>query len=456
MKDICLIEASLIGALCYDGKRFWPEVAERLKSEFFDVVLLGQAFASAERLSLIGEDIDLIGIATDMADHYEEVDAYLAHGELMVWVNQVPDDIDEAKVRSYAMAISANRARLMIIDAGKSLSNETGDIDDLIAKASKTVSNAATMVDTESTMVDAKEAMRRTLQVIAKASQADGRIGIRSGLTELDEILAGFKPGELIILGARPAMGKTALALTIAKHVAVETKIPVLVFSLEMGAESLGMRVASMCSGISMGKLRVGSVSTSENLRLQDAAEEISGTPLLIDEAASITLPKISARAKRWRQSMGDGPGLIVIDYLTLITDSARKGATKTELVGEISRGLKQLAREIGVPILCLSQLSRELEKRQDKRPIMSDLRDSGSIEQDADVILFLYRDEVYNKQSPDAGTAELIIAKQRSGSVGTVRLTFCPQQTTFTDLSANALGAGPVVREYVSAQVTC
>jgi replicative DNA helicase len=294
--------------------------------------------------------------------------------------------------------------------------------------------------------------MRRTLQVIAKASQADGRIGIRSGLTELDEILAGFKPGELIILGARPAMGKTALALTIAKHVAVETKIPVLVFSLEMGAESLGMRVASMCSGISMGKLRVGSVSTSENLRLQDAAEEISGTPLLIDEAASITLPKISARAKRWRQSMGDSSGLIVIDYLTLITDSARKGATKTELVGEISRGLKQLAREIGVPILCLSQLSRELEKRQDKRPIMSDLRDSGSIEQDADVILFLYRDEVYNKQSPDAGTAELIIAKQRSGSVGTVRLTFCPQQTTFTDLSANALGAGPVVREYVSA----
>jgi replicative DNA helicase len=242
-------------------------------------------------------------------------------------------------------------------------------------------------------------------------------------------------------------MGKTALALSIAEHIAVENKVPVLVFSLEMGAEQLGMRVLSMRSKISMGKLRVGDVNERDTYKLSDAADDISESPLTIDEAASLTMPKIIARAKKWRQGIGDRDAIILIDYLTLIQDSGRKGANKAELVGEISRGLKQLARELKVPVICLSQLNRELEKRQDKRPMMSDLRDSGSIEQDADVILFLYRDEVYNKMSPDVGTAELIIGKQRSGSIGTVRIAYIATQTKFVNLTFPT--SGPTIKTY-------
>jgi replicative DNA helicase len=446
MKNTNQIERALVGALASEGDFAFPVISEILTSEMFTDDFAKATWDAAALIYAEQKTIDAYTMPSYVA-HMTGVDAMTCYEEMSECQENLPADLSIEKLVSWCKSIAEAHATRLIAQAGTALASEKGNVNERLAAASKVVSDATSLLDTKSTVVDASEMMKRTLAAIQGAVNKDGKIGVQSGLTELDETLAGFKAGELIILAARPAMGKTALALTIAEHVAVENKVPVLVFSLEMGADQLGMRVLSMRSKISMGKLRVGDVNEGDAYKLSDAADDISESPLTIDEAASLTMPKIIARAKKWRQSIGDGDAIIVIDYLTLIQDSGRKGANKAELVGEISRGLKQLARELKVPVICLSQLNRELEKRQDKRPMMSDLRDSGSIEQDADVILFLYRDEVYNKMSPDAGTAELNIGKQRSGSIGTVRIAYIATQTKFVNLTSST--SGPTIKTY-------
>lgn len=256
--------------------------------------------------------------------------------------------------------------------------------------------------------------------------------GLTTGFTELDKMTTGFQPGELIIVAARPSMGKTAISLNIAEHAAITEQKNVLFFSLEMINNQLGTRLVASVSRINQQRVKIGRINDSEWQRLTDAVGKLANSGIYLDESSSISATEIRARARRLHRECG-GLHLIVIDYLQLIQTSGRSDNRAFELA-EVSRALKMLAKELHVPVVALSQLNRSLEQRPNKRPIMSDLRDSGGIEQDADLILFVYRDEVYHEESPDKGIAELIIGKQRNGPTGTVYVNFRGELIRFED----------------------
>ncbi|MBM3384906.1 MAG: replicative DNA helicase [Betaproteobacteria bacterium] len=257
--------------------------------------------------------------------------------------------------------------------------------------------------------------------------------GVATGFTDLDEKTAGFQPGDLIIVAGRPSMGKTALALNIAEHVAMKEGGPVAIFSMEMGATQLAMRLLGSLARVDQHKMRTGRLNDEEWEKLSAAMGKLHEAPIFIDETAALNALELRARARRMSRQYGK-LGLVLVDYLQLMSASSA-GENRATEISEISRSLKALAKELSVPVVALSQLNRALESRNDKRPMMSDLRESGAIEQDADVILFIYREEVYFPEKPEArGTAEIIIGKQRNGPIGKVELTFLGEHTRFED----------------------
>ena len=254
--------------------------------------------------------------------------------------------------------------------------------------------------------------------------------GVPTGYTDLDSRTSGLQPGDLVIVAGRPSMGKTALALNMAEHVAVENRLPVAVFSMEMAGTQLAMRMLGSIGRLDQHKLRTGKLSDEDWNRLTTAVGKLHDAPIHIDETAALNALELRARARRLHRQYG-ALGLIVIDYLQLM-EASTQGENRATEISEISRSLKALAKELKVPVVALSQLNRGLEQRPNKRPVMSDLRESGAIEQDADLILFIYRDEVYNPDTPEKGIAEIIIGKQRNGPIGTVKLTFLGEYTRF------------------------
>jgi replicative DNA helicase len=261
---------------------------------------------------------------------------------------------------------------------------------------------------------------------------AEDVTGVRTGYFDLDRLTAGLQRGDLLVLAARPSMGKTAFALNIAEHVAVKEELPVLVFSMEMGASQLALRMVGSIGRINQQNLRTGRLADDEWGRLAEAVDRLSKSQVFIDETPALTVAELRARARRMSRQSG-GIGLIVVDYLQLMSGSGGSDENRATELGEISRGLKALAKELQCPVMALSQLNRSVETRTDKRPMMSDLRESGAIEQDADVIMFIYRDDYYTKDaSKEPGVAEIIIAKQRNGPVDTVKLTFLKPLTRF------------------------
>ena len=263
--------------------------------------------------------------------------------------------------------------------------------------------------------------------------------GKATGFVDLDEMTSGMQDGDLIIVAGRPSMGKTAISLNIAEHVAVNLGLPVLIFSMEMGGTQIAGRFLSSLSKVDQQRLRTGRLEARDWDRLNQAMAKLNDTPIHIDETPALNALELRARARRmWR--MYEGLGLIVVDYLQLMSSSSSSENRATE-ISEISRSLKALAKELKVPVMALSQLNRSLEQRPNKRPVMSDLRESGAIEQDADVILFVYRDEVYNPDTAEKGSAEVIIGKQRNGPIGTVKLTFVGQNTRFENYAGSAQG---------------
>jgi replicative DNA helicase len=260
--------------------------------------------------------------------------------------------------------------------------------------------------------------------------------GVRTGFYDLDRMTAGLQKGDLIVLAARPSMGKTAFALNIAEAVAVTEGLPVLVFSMEMGASQLALRLVGSLGRIDQQNLRTGRLRTEEWERLTEAVDKLGSVQMFIDETPALTSSELRARARRMARQFGGTLGLIVIDYLQLMSGSSGSDENRATEIGEISRGLKALAKELQCPVIALSQLNRSVETRTDKRPMMSDLRESGAIEQDADVIMFIYRDEYYNKDSKEPGVAEIVIGKQRNGPVGTVKLAFLRPLTKFENLA--------------------
>jgi replicative DNA helicase len=265
--------------------------------------------------------------------------------------------------------------------------------------------------------------------------------GVPSGFYDLDRMTAGFQAGDLIVLAARPSMGKTALAINIAEHVALNEGLPVAVFSMEMGAAQLAVRIVGSIGRIDQSHLRTGKLTDDEWPRLTEAIEKLRTISLHIDESAGLTSSELRANARRLSRQCGK-LGLIVVDYLQLMSGSSNDGENRATELGEISRGLKMLAKELQCPVIALSQLNRSVETRPDKRPMMSDLRESGAIEQDADIIMFIYRDEYYTKEAcKEPGVAEVIIAKQRNGPTGTVKLAFLKPITKFESLASGGSG---------------
>ncbi len=265
--------------------------------------------------------------------------------------------------------------------------------------------------------------------------------GVPSGFYDLDRMTAGLQAGDLIVLAARPSMGKTALAINIAEHVALNEGLPVAVFSMEMGAAQLAVRIVGSIGRIDQGHLRTGKLTDEEWPRLSEAIEKLRTISLHIDESAGLNSSELRANARRLSRQCGQ-LGLIVVDYLQLMSGSSGDGENRATELGEISRGLKMLARELKCPVIALSQLNRSVEQRPDKRPMMSDLRESGAIEQDADIIMFIYRDEYYTKEAcKEPGVAEVIIAKQRNGPTGTVKLAFLRNITKFESLASGGGG---------------
>lgn len=258
--------------------------------------------------------------------------------------------------------------------------------------------------------------------------------GIPTGFIDLDRMTSGLQPGDLVIVAGRPSMGKTSFSMNMAEHVAIEQGLPVAVFSMEMGAVQLAMRMLGSVGMLDQHRMRTGKLLTDDWPRVTHAVQRMQNAQIYIDETPGLTVVDLRARARRLARQCGR-LGLIVIDYIQLMSASGG-GENRATEISEISRALKSLAKELECPVVCLSQLNRSLEQRPNKRPVMSDLRESGAIEQDADVILFIYRDEVYNPDSPDKGTAEIIIGKQRNGPIGTVRLTFQGESTKFLNFT--------------------
>ena len=260
--------------------------------------------------------------------------------------------------------------------------------------------------------------------------------GVPTGFIDLDRMTSGLQPGDLVIVAGRPSMGKTAFSVNIGENVAIEAGLPVAVFSMEMGGTQLAMRMLGSVGQLDQHRLRTGKLNDEDWPRLTHAIQKMNDAQIFIDETPALNPIEMRARARRLARQCGK-LGLIIVDYLQLMQGS-KPGDNRASEISEISRSLKGLAKELGCPVIALSQLNRSLEQRPNKRPVMSDLRESGAIEQDADVIIFLYRDEVYNPDSPDKGTAEIIIGKQRNGPIGAIRLTWMGMYTRFGNYSGS------------------
>ena len=352
-------------------------------------------------------------------------------------VNSTPTS---KNVEHYAKLVKEKATlRKVIAELSESLSSAyQGDIsiNEIIEKTEKSMldisnQNAGTGFRNVADILDTH------MQIVETRSQTDGFVtGLSTGFVGLDKITTGLHEGNLIILAARPAMGKTALALNIAKHVATMERKPAVIFSLEMGAEELIERMVASEGMIPGYHLKTGNLSTDEWKRLVHAQSNLYDVPIFVDDTAGIRISEIRSKARKISQEMG-GLGIIIIDYLQLITGSKREN--RQQIVSEISRELKILAKDLRVPVIALSQLSRSVEQRQDKHPMLSDLRESGSIEQDADIVAFLYRDAYYQKEHADSQEAnnvtELILEKNRHGSLGTVKLYFHKEYTKFSSV---------------------
>ena len=282
-----------------------------------------------------------------------------------------------------------------------------------------------------------------TVRRVSELSKSKGAItGLATGFTDLDRLTAGLQKADLVIVAGRPSMGKTSLAMNMVEHAILNSEAPSLVFSLEMPADQLVMRMLSSLARIDQSRMRIGDLEENDWDRFNAAVAQLRDKPLHIDDTAALTPNEIRARARRVARQHR-GLGLIVVDYMQLMRGSGQPENRTTE-ISEISRSLKALAKEMRCPVIAAAQLNRALETRTNKRPIMADLRESGAIEQDADVILFIYRDEVYNEETEDIGIAEIIIGKQRNGPIGTVKLSYLNQLTRFEDLAPDRYDAAP------------
>lgn len=426
-------EQAVLGAIFLEPSSL-TLASELLIPEDFYRAAHQKIFNCMLNLSDRGEPIDLVTVTADLADQkiLEEVGGVSYLSDL---ANSVPT---AANVEYYAKIVEEKSILRRLIRTATHIASEgyarEEDVEGLLNEAEKNILEVAQRKNTGA-FQNIKDVLVQTYDNIELLHNRKGDItGIPTGFAELDRMTAGFQRNDLIIVAARPSVGKTAFALNIAQNVATKTDENVAIFSLEMGADQLVMRMLCAEGNINAQNLRTGSLTPEDWGKLTMAMGSLSNSGIFIDDTPGIRVSEIRAKCRRLKQE--NGLGMILIDYLQLIQGSGRNGGeNRQQEVSEISRSLKALARELKVPVIALSQLSRGVEQRQDKRPMMSDIRESGSIEQDADIVAFLYRDDYYDRETENKNIIEIIIAKQRNGPVGTVQLAFVKEYNKFVNL---------------------
>ncbi|MFZ2302228.1 MAG: replicative DNA helicase [Gallionella sp.] len=432
-------EQSVLGGLLLEASAL-DKIADLMTDDDFYRHEHRLIYRQVVRLSELAKPIDVITVAEalEIAGELDKVGGLPYLGNL---AQNVPS---AANIRRYGEIVRERSIMRKLVEVGTDIAssayNPSGrDAAQLLDEAEGKVLKIA---EAGSRGKQGFMAMPPLLtQVVERIETLYGRdnqsdvTGTATGFTDLDRMTSGLQAGELIIVAGRPSMGKTAFSINIAENVALDSKLPVAIFSMEMGASQLAMRMLGSVGKLNQHDLRTGRLQDDDWGRLTHALGKLNDAPIHIDESAALSAMEVRARSRRLHRQNG-GLGLIVVDYLQLMSSSASKASeNRATEISEISRSLKALAKELSVPVVALSQLNRSLEQRPNKRPVMSDLRESGAIEQDADLILFIYRDEVYNSDSPDKGKAEIIIGKQRNGPIGKVELAFRGEYTRFDNL---------------------
>jgi replicative DNA helicase len=428
-------EQSVLGGLMLENNKL-DAVLEVLSEQDFYRQDHRVIFRMMVNLQEAAQPLDVITLSEELHKH-DQLDRIGGLGYLVEMANNTPS---AANIVAYAKIVRERSTLRQLIDAAQEISkssmNPAGlDSDDLLQLAEKRVAEIAEDRPKEGGLVGVNDLLKATVQKIDELFRSGSDVtGVPAGLTDLDQRTSGWQPGELIILAARPSMGKTALALNFVESALFSQPKPVLVFSMEMPSNAMVMRMMSSVGRIDQTKMRNGKLTEEDWPKLSSAVAKLKDKLLFIDDTPGLNPQELRARIRRITREHGN-PGLVMVDYLQLMT-VAGASEGRTQEISEISRSLKAIAKEFDCPMIALSQLNRGVEQRPNKRPMNSDLRESGAIEQDADVILFIYRDEYYNEDSPDKGIAELIIGKQRNGEIGTCRAAFIGKYTRFDNLA--------------------
>jgi replicative DNA helicase len=432
-------EQSVLGGLMLDNNA-WEKVADVLVEKDFyrrDHQLI---FNAIEQLMEKAQPVDVVTLA-EFHDQRGELDKV---GDLAYLGSLARNTPSAANISAYANIVRERSILRQLIQIGNNIANmaftpEGRNSEEMLDTAERHVFEIAEQgAKRGGGFVQVKEVLSSVVDRIDQLFEQDSGItGLPTGFIDFDEQTSGLQPADLIIVAGRPSMGKTTFAMNIAENAAIQAKAPVAIFSMEMPADSLAMRMLSSLGRIDQHRLRTGKLNDEDWPRLTSAIQLLNDAPLFIDDTGGLSPTELRARARRLKRE--HGLSLIIIDYLQLMQGSSngRQAENRATEISEISRSLKALAKELNVPIIALSQLNRSLEQRPNKRPVMSDLRESGAIEQDADIIVFIYRDEVYNEDSAEKGKAEIIISKQRNGPIGKIDLTFQGKYTRFDNFAA-------------------
>ena len=436
-------ESSVLGGLLLDNAA-WDRVSDLLQENDFYRFEHRMVFAAIGALINLSRPADVITVFEQLSGQgrAEEVGG-------LAYLNALAQYVPSAgNIRRYAEIVRERAILRKLVSASDEISTNAFNpkgrpVASILDEAEQKIFNIGEEGARTKQGFQAMDTLVVALldRVTEMADNPNDVTGVPTGFYDLDRLTAGFQAGDLIVLAARPSMGKTALAINIAEHVALNEGLPVAVFSMEMGAAQLAVRIVGSIGRIDQSHLRTGKLTDDEWPRLTEAIEKLRTISLHIDETAGLTSSELRANARRLSRKCGK-LGLIVVDYLQLMSGSSSDGENRATELGEISRGLKMLAKELQCPVMALSQLNRSVETRPDKRPMMSDLRESGAIEQDADIIMFIYRDEYYTKDAcKEPGVAEVIIAKQRNGPTGMVKLAFLKPITKFESLAQGGGG---------------
>jgi replicative DNA helicase len=428
-------EQSVLGGLLLSADS-WDSVAETVvDSDFYrpDHRLI---FRQIAKLAEAAEPVDVITVADKLEARGELAGA----GGLPYLAELAQNTPSASNIRAYAQVVSERASLRKLIEAAQEIaesgfSPEGRTSDELIDEAERRIMQISEQGPKAGGPQDVNPLLQAALGRIEELFNSGGEItGLSTGFADLDGMTSGLQPSDLVIVAGRPSMGKTSFAMNLVEHAVISQQQPILVFSMEMPADSLIIRMLSSIGRIDQTRIRNGKLEQEDWPKLSTAVNKLKDVPLFIDDTPALTPTEVRSRARRVNREHGQ-LGMIMVDYLQLM-QIAGSSDGRTAEISEISRSLKAIAKEFTCPVVALSQLNRSLEQRPNKRPVNSDLRESGAIEQDADVIMFIYRDEVYNEESPDKGVAEIIIGKQRNGPIGSCRLAFIGQYTRFENLA--------------------